>query len=262
VFHYDWHFRVLFPHHYHIIRSRPPVTTSTTDEAGIAPIQANTFFYGSLDNASSHDVIPANAMLYLLSNSLWDTNLRLLDSCIQHISFRNLRDPKSETNQKMHDYREALEYLHNSTYEAVKAASASPSLSDSFEELKERYEKSGITTFNPVTFLKTTQKEAEDVQEFLMQTFQLLMSSISVRESGHSAEQASRTTILTYLAILYLPLTVATGVFGMNIKEINNGTPKFFWVIIVMVILMVSTVIVYSLLEKREKRERRKKSKG
>jgi Mg2+ and Co2+ transporter CorA len=43
--------------------------------------------------------------------------------------------------------------------------------------------------------------------------------------------QARRATLLTILAMIYLPLTLVTGIFGMNIKEINDGTPPF-WVCI------------------------------
>jgi Mg2+ and Co2+ transporter CorA len=39
--------------------------------------------------------------------------------------------------------------------------------------------------------------------------------------------QARRATLLTILAVIYLPLTLVTGVFGMNLKEINDGAPRF-----------------------------------
>jgi Mg2+ and Co2+ transporter CorA len=39
--------------------------------------------------------------------------------------------------------------------------------------------------------------------------------------------QARRATLLTILAAIYLPLTLVTGIFGMNIKEINGGIPGF-----------------------------------
>ena len=141
----------------------------------------------------------------------------------------------------------------NSAHEALKAAP--PPLRVYFAELRNHYENIGITIYDPIDFLAITHKEAGEVQEFLMQSFQLLMSSISVRESSLSAEQASRTTILTYLTVLYLPLTVATGVFEMNIKEINNGTLQFWWVIVVMLALMLSTVKVNFLLKRLEKTE-------
>lgn len=230
IFEYDWHYHILF-HDLWLIREDPP----------------------SQESDLLYNVIPADAMLYIFVNSLWDLNLRKLDSSIQNVSFRDLRDPRPETNVKLHDYRETLEYLHNATHEAIKAAPSTPSLVEFFEKLKTDFKKGGIHVYNPVKFLETTHKEAGDAQKFLMETFQLLMSSMSVRESRIAGEQASQTTVLTYLAILYLPMTVATGVFGMNISEINGGVPKFWWVIVVMLILVFFTVaqyvVIYMMLE-------------
>jgi Mg2+ and Co2+ transporter CorA len=45
-------------------------------------------------------------------------------------------------------------------------------------------------------------------------------------------QQAQRATLLTILAVIYLPLTFVTAIFGMNIKEINDSGPRF-WVCIV-----------------------------
>jgi Mg2+ and Co2+ transporter CorA len=45
-------------------------------------------------------------------------------------------------------------------------------------------------------------------------------------------QQAQRATLLTILAVIYLPLTLVTAIFGMNIKEINDSGPRF-WVCIV-----------------------------
>ena len=44
-------------------------------------------------------------------------------------------------------------------------------------------------------------------------------------------QQAQRATLLTILAAIYLPLTLVTGIFGMNILEINEHAPRF-WVCI------------------------------
>jgi hypothetical protein len=256
VFKHDWHFHVLFQDPPQLAANSASTSVASSSKVHGSTISDHINSSNQEQNeARLYDVIPVNVMLYLFSNCLWDTNLRLLDSCIQHISFRDLRDPKVETNTRLHDYREALEYLHHYTHEAVKGAPTSPSMFEYFEKLRQYYRDRNVTIYNPVGFLSITHKEAEDVQQFLMETFQLLMSSISVRDSSLSAQQAFRTTILTYLAILYLPLTVSTGIFGMNIKEINNGTPKFWWVIVVMLILMLSTVVVYRLLQTFQERK-------
>ena len=73
---------------------------------------------------------------------------------------------------------------------------------------------------------------------------------------------SGRTTLLTILAALYVPLSFTTvwlyppihegaptddqnkGIFGMNIGEINNATPKYFHVLAVAIPLTVVTVLV------------------
>ena len=54
--------------------------------------------------------------------------------------------------------------------------------------------------------------------------FQILMGAINLRDARQSAKQAQRANFLTMVAVIYLPLSLVTGIFGMNLKEINNGT--------------------------------------
>ena len=71
---------------------------------------------------------------------------------------------------------------------------------------------------------------------------QLFIASVSIRDSEVMLEdsrimredsqimkqQAARTTLLTTLAVIYLPLQLITGIFGMNIKEITgDGRPRW-----------------------------------
>jgi protein-S-isoprenylcysteine O-methyltransferase Ste14 len=71
---------------------------------------------------------------------------------------------------------------------------------------------------------------------------QLFIASVSIRDSEVMLadskimredsqimkQQAARTTLLTTLAVIYLPLQLITGIFGMNIKEITgDGIPRW-----------------------------------
>ncbi|SMR63118.1 unnamed protein product [Zymoseptoria tritici ST99CH_3D1] len=105
----------------------------------------------------------------------------------------------------------------------------------------------------------------------------LELSNIMARDSAIGRKNSERSTQLTLLAAIYLPLTLATGVFGehsyhvglvrvlaydriilgMNIKEINGGTPRFWWVLVLAVLLLIPSgiFITYILLtSKRDKR--------
>ena len=54
-------------------------------------------------------------------------------------------------------------------------------------------------------------------------------------------KEAARATLLTALAAIYLPLSLVTGIFGMNIKEINGGTPTFRACVICVVVIGLLT---------------------
>lgn len=66
---------------------------------------------------------------------------------------------------------------------------------------------------------------------------QITIGSVQIQDAKKTQQlteatvrQANWTMVLAILAAFYLPLTLVTGIFGMNIKEINNGVPNRFWV--------------------------------
>ncbi|KAF2108105.1 cora-like Mg2+ transporter protein-domain-containing protein [Lophiotrema nucula] len=209
-------------------------------------------------------VLPPHPFLYILSSSLWETNFRWLDAKIKRISFRDLRDPKDTTNDDLHDCREDLVYIQHHIAECINWTD--PSLVTFLEEMEPRNKYELGTIRNPISNLRRVLDDSEKLQAFLSDTFQLLMSSISVRDSRISAEEAvksSRQAILnayqarqsawlTQLATMYLPLSVLTGIFGMNIKELNDAHASFWWPIVVLVILMGCTGIAYSILKLKD----------
>ena len=84
-----------------------------------------------------------------------------------------------------------------------------------------------------------------------MQTFDLLMSSISVQESQLSSR-------LTLLAFIYVPLSFVTGVFGMNLKEINGGALSAWTCVVALVVMVVLTAIFVLLLRAYEHRSKKR----
>jgi NhaP-type Na+/H+ or K+/H+ antiporter len=67
-------------------------------------------------------------------------------------------------------------------------------------------------------------------------------------------EQEKWISKLTWLAVIYLPLSLVTGIFGMNLKQINDGRLSFWVVFIALLALWVCTwlmIWVYDVLERR-----------
>jgi Mg2+ and Co2+ transporter CorA len=81
----------------------------------------------------------------------------------------------------------------------------------------------------PDLILQDNLEQANVLKKFLMGSFTLLMSSISVLKAGSIREQAQQGQTITQLAFLYVPLSFVTSIFGMNVKEIN-GSPLRIWV--------------------------------
>jgi hypothetical protein len=60
---------------------------------------------------------------------------------------------------------------------------------------------------------------------------QVVIGSVQVEDAKIMKRQTEVTVVLAVLAAIYLPLTLVTGIFGMNINEINQGVPDRFWVV-------------------------------
>jgi hypothetical protein len=71
-------------------------------------------------------------------------------------------------------------------------------------------------------------------------------SRIMREDSQIMKQQAARTTLLTTLAIIYLPLQLITGIFGMNIQEITgNERPRWWACLATLGVSGILTFLVY-----------------
>lgn len=74
--------------------------------------------------------------------------------------------------------------------------------------------------------------EARETDEFLRSLMQTEVGLMSIQDSQRSIEEAIAVRNLTKLAFIFIPLTFATSVFGMNVNEINDTGPSF-WIFVV-----------------------------
>ena len=206
-------------------------------------------------NPDHHGVFPGVALLYLLASSNWQRSLQHLSSTIRMISFQHIRDPSPEINDKLHDLREDLETLRLGIKETL----------DCMPDPVERFFGYGNSDAGqplPPSRCRRMLAEAEDLSRFLMDTFTLLLSSTSVQEAKmsrdetiNSSKQALRATQLTLLASIYVPLSFVTGVFGMNLKEVN-GSQLSVWVFFVaLAIAAIVTAAIFWAIHRHSKRK-------
>lgn len=173
--------------------------------------------------------IPGPPLLYLLSNSVWGTNLRYLTKDIYRISFEDIRNPSLKINNELHARREILAKMKSHLAETIKFL---PSLVAQYFDEHPHSLQDATYRSSAIEFTERHKRmldQAVELDRFLMETFQLLMSSISVRDSQLSIQQSQRATRLTQLAFIYVPLSFVTGIFGMNIQELN-ATGLSIWV--------------------------------
>lgn len=168
---------------------------------------------------------------------MWRTNFQCLKREIESIAFKDVRRPSILINDRLHDARQKLGGLQAEVRFARKYLRM-----DDLDAFFQHVQYSRPNA--PRDALAQVLEESEHLYQFLMDTFQLLMSSITIIDSQTSLEEAKRSTSLTQLAAVYLPLSLATSIFGMNIKEIN-GSPLSVWVVFVALgILGLGTVVL------------------
>lgn len=197
-----------FQHAWHLDAMFPSSSTSSDCGKGEWEMDCATFFY-------------------FFIASLWETNLRVLDGEIKRISFQEIRRPTVLINNKLHDNRRDLVVLQEQVELAMRWMPQS--VKEHARAIKDDVPTDQIHIGLPDAALQDILKRAGLLEKFLMDSFNLLISSTSVMATELSISQGIRGQRLTFLAFLYIPLTFVTGVFGMNIYEIN-GSPLSVWV--------------------------------
>jgi hypothetical protein len=118
--------------------------------------------------------------------------------------------------------------------------------------------------------LDELEKKLDAIKDDLNEELQVVVGTVQVREAQLMREQArvtaqqtTWTVALTVLAAVYLPMTLVTGIFGMNITEISSEAtaPNAWWAFgawVVVAALTVSGILSYVAISKL--RARKKKS--
>lgn len=118
-------------------------------------------------------------------------------------------------------------------------------------------------------FLAELEKKLDVIKENLNEELQVTIGAVQVREAQLMREQAkvtarqtTWTVALTVLAAVYLPMTLVTGIFGMNITEISSEAtaPNAWWAVgiwVVVVTLTVGGILLYVKISKLRARKRK-----
>ena len=151
----------------------------------------------------------------------WSSSVeRLSDKLSQHRS-RALTRPSMETYLPLVDLRRPILGMLDAISMAIQDIPA-------FEDVYNRVypiDPSKSTSGNNSPWSVTLQKANADLlslQRELNDEIHLVIGAVTVQDSDASKRQAERATLLTLVAAVYLPLTLVTSIFGMNIREIDG----------------------------------------
>ncbi|KAM0259423.1 hypothetical protein ACHAQJ_003317 [Trichoderma viride] len=99
---------------------------------------------------------------------------------------------------------------------------------------------------------KAIQRDFEDLLDHAVSLYDrtkeaitVLHSSISITESHLASLQADKAGKLTFLASAFVPVSVATGIFGMNVRELPGDEISIFWFFVVVVVLATLIFILF-----------------
>jgi hypothetical protein len=175
-------------------------------------------------------------LLYVLADFAWAHNYSYLDDKIKRISFQNIRTPTMGTVTLMHALREDLDFVRAEAEQTLHHAPST--LTDYYEKLtKDNLSQLGMNE-TPLEALRRTADDANVLDGFLTNSLNLLIASIALRDSR-------RAEMLTWLAAVYVPLSFVTGIFGMNLRELNESAlPVWICLEVLGVVLLVTLVLV------------------
>jgi hypothetical protein len=119
--------------------------------------------------------------------------------------------------------------------------------------------------------LKDLLDQVSNLKQETTDTFQLLIGAIAIRDSEIQRFRSNwlgrvgykrRSTALTALAAIYLPLSLTTGIFGTNISEIGQGKSKYWAVLALGLGLLVVTLpfLLWIFFDKDDEEKKRGKS--
>lgn len=209
-----------------------------------------------------HTALDPQAFLLTLSSFVWERNLAHLEGKLNHLSFRWLRNASTmqdmgEINDILHDSREDLGALVSQVQHTLTHMPAYlVTYYENFPRIRHRHK---ATHFSPVEHLPTILKRAGKLDKLILDDFQILMSSVSVREGHDSTKQTKLATAIAVIAFTYVPLTLVTGIFGMNITGADKG---FAWwaplVALVVVIAFTGGLLAVAYIFRAVRRQWRK----
>jgi hypothetical protein len=236
----------------------------TTKHSLLNPTRAETSkdeldLFFSVGNESLKPAALSVVLVWVLAASAWRLNLEQLDRRLDRLRTIAMSNPSLATfkpipllRQYVAEVQDALREIKDGIGEKDNQALAQ------LQSLAQ----SRLETLDSIfdTLLKQTgalsSKASNEIQLVIGSVTIQVMTPISqlhpppsnaAQDSDMMKRQSRRATVFTLLAAFYLPLSLVTGIFGMNIKEFDDVKPSFVLCFEALFAVIAVTMIFYGL---------------
>ncbi|KAI1114574.1 hypothetical protein F5Y14DRAFT_413780 [Nemania sp. NC0429] len=101
--------------------------------------------------------------------------------------------------------------------------------------------------------ISNTESLARDYLQHHVALLGIEDSRAYIRQSKVSLEESRRTKLITVLAIFFVPVSLSTSVFGMNIHELNDSGQSLWVFILTTIVVVVATMTIWGLMYQFQK---------
>jgi hypothetical protein len=148
------------------------------------------------------------SVFHLLATSTFGTNLHALERKIRRIGLEDIQRPSIVLNSDLHEQRREISFMLSQVAATLKWIP--PEVNAELGAKKDKLPAAKYVGY-PDLVLQGIIENAESLEKYLMDTFSLLMSSISILEAESSKQQLLRGQRLTQLAFIYAPISCVNG---------------------------------------------------
>jgi hypothetical protein len=119
--------------------------------------------------------------------------------------------------------------------------------------------KSGISDelTSILAFYEDAAKDAQGLIQIIIRRMQQRLTELSIQESQRSIREATSVKRLTQLAFVFIPLSFATSIFGMNLNELTGVGPNVWIFVITALVLLAPILLTWSFMVVKGKNEQR-----
>lgn len=172
-----------------------------------------------------------HSAMWILAAWQWQKNLEYLKETFKRRRLVALARPGMRTYLPLIDLRQQIVGMRDHLPHAQSASDA--------QDKKEGLRRPSTMS----EMLARMSEEFEKLDKELNDEIHLIIGAVTVQDSDANKTQTERATLLTLLAAFYLPLTLVTGIFGMNIKDISEGAPSWRACCIVLAAIAACTIV-------------------